>query len=93
MLARIGLFGKAELEMNTYNAIVIHPDSIFEMEKNHYVFVETRPGEFDLRKIQIGRRNHNQVEITKGLVEGEYVVKDGVYNLKARILKSTFGED
>jgi cobalt-zinc-cadmium efflux system membrane fusion protein len=93
MLARIGLFGQAELEINTYNVLVVHPDSIFEMEKNHYVFVETRPGEFDQRKIELGRKNNNQVEIRKGLVEGEFVVKDGVYNLKARLLKSTFGED
>lgn len=92
-IARIGLFGEATLRIDSYNVLTVDINSVFERNKEFFAFVESRPGEYEIRKLQIGRKNNSSVEILNGITEGEYVVREGVYNLKARLLKSTFGED
>ena len=62
------------------------------IEKKDYVFVEEKPGEYKAREVKLGRRNATQVEILSGLQVGEYIVDNGVFTLKSKVLKSTFGE-
>ena len=54
-------------------------------------FVE-EGGEFEPRTIDLGDRVGDRVVVKSGLREGEQVVVDGAYALKARMLKSQIGD-
>jgi len=91
-LAKIGLFGTAEIYTSEYDVLAVPMDAIVSIEKKEYVFVEEKPGEYKAREVKLGRRNATQVEILSGLQVGEYIVDNGVFTLKSKVLKSTFGE-
>ncbi|NBT63145.1 MAG: hypothetical protein EBT02_15390, partial [Planctomycetia bacterium] len=50
------------------------------------------PKFFSVRKVRIGIRNENQVEILAGLLPGELVVKQGSGLLLSELLKGSLGE-
>ena len=52
------------------------------------IFVEEEHG-YALRPVTVGRRNATHVEIYSGLQEGEHVVTQGAFDLKAKIVTST----
>lgn len=54
-------------------------------------FVE-EGGEFEPRTVDLGDRVGDRVVVRSGLREGEQVVVDGAYALKARMLKSQIGD-
>jgi multidrug efflux pump subunit AcrA (membrane-fusion protein) len=53
------------------------------------VFVETSPGAFELRPVETGREAGGQVEVLRGLREGERVVAHGAFVLKSELLESS----
>jgi cobalt-zinc-cadmium efflux system membrane fusion protein len=53
------------------------------------VFVETSPGAFELRPVETGREAAGQVEVLRGLCEGERVVAHGAFVLKSELLESS----
>jgi len=91
-MAKIGLFGKAELYISDYDVIAISVDAIANIDGKDFVFIEEKPGEYKPREVKLGRRNKSIVEIVSGVQTGEYVVDRGIFTLKSTFLKSTFGE-
>jgi cobalt-zinc-cadmium efflux system membrane fusion protein len=91
-MAKIGLFGTAELYTSDYNVLAVPIDAIAPMQGKDYVFVEEKPGEYKAREVKLGRRNSTIVEVLSGLTAGEYIVDQGIFTLKSKFLKSTFGE-
>jgi membrane fusion protein, heavy metal efflux system len=91
-LAKIGLFGTAELYTSDYNVLSAPIDSVTSIQGKDYVFVEEKPGEFKAREVKLGRKNSSKIEILSGVSQGEYLVDRGVFTLKSKVLKSTFGE-
>jgi cobalt-zinc-cadmium efflux system membrane fusion protein len=91
-MAKIGLFGTAELYTSDYNVLAVPIDAIAPMQGKDYVFVEEKPGEYKAREVKLGRRNSTIVEVLSGLTVGEYIVDTGIFTLKSTFLKSTFGE-
>ena len=91
-MAKIGLFGTAELYTSDYNVLAVPIDAIAPMQGKDYVFVEEKPGEYKAREVKLGRRNSSIVEVLSGLTAGEYIVDQGIFTLKSKFLKSTFGE-
>ena len=91
-MAKIGLFGTAELYTSDYNVLVVPVDAIAPMQGKDYVFVEEKPGEYKAREVKLGRKNSTIVEVLSGLTTGEYIVDQGIFTLKSKFLKSTFGE-
>jgi cobalt-zinc-cadmium efflux system membrane fusion protein len=58
------------------------------------VFVESAPGHFELRPVEIGREAHGMVEIRHGLRDGERVAAAGAFVLKSELLKGAIeGEE
>jgi multidrug efflux pump subunit AcrA (membrane-fusion protein) len=57
------------------------------------VFVRSAETEFEARTIQAGREVDGKVEVISGLREGEPVVVDGAFHLKAILAGGTFGEE
>lgn len=91
-MAKIGLFGTAELYTSDYNVLAVPIDAIAPMQGKDYVFVEEKPGEYKAREVKLGRKNSTIVEVLSGLTTGEYIVDQGIFTLKSKFLKSTFGE-
>jgi cobalt-zinc-cadmium efflux system membrane fusion protein len=58
------------------------------------VFVEKKPGLYELRPVETGLEAHGIVEIRTGLKEGETIVTTGAFLLKSELLKGSIaGEE
>jgi len=94
---RIGLFGTARVDTGEKQegppALVVPRSAITQIDDKPYVFVREPDEDFDLHAIVLGRSAPEKVEVLSGLREGEQVVHAGVFTLKSRVLKSTFGEE
>ncbi|MEM4270889.1 MAG: efflux RND transporter periplasmic adaptor subunit [Candidatus Pacearchaeota archaeon] len=92
-LAKIGLFGKAYIESMSPNVLVVPNISLVQYNNQTYVFKEERPGQYRMIEVKTGRVSSEITEILDGISVGDYIVNEGIYYLKARFLKSTFGEE
>ncbi|MCE9499228.1 MAG: efflux RND transporter periplasmic adaptor subunit, partial [Leptospira sp.] len=90
-LVRVGLFGTAEVTTVDPEIIAIRPETISSIDGKDFVFIEEKPGEYRLREVKTGRKNNALVEIKSGLEEEEYLVESGIFLLKSKLLKKTFG--
>ncbi len=59
----------------------VPPGAIIDRGQQQFVWVETAPGTFALRVVQVGARSSDRVEILSGLTEGENVVAEGAFLL------------
>ena len=50
-------------------------------------FVEVSPGSYEIRKLELGRRTSEIVEVTKGVSKGETVVVEGAFLLRGEAAK------
>lgn len=72
---RPGLYGDVEFTADAGAPVLTVPRSaVLDSGTRQRVFVELAAGRFEPRKVVIGRRSGDRVEITDGLVEGESVV-------------------
>jgi hypothetical protein len=60
--------------------------------RNHRI-VERGRGVFELRHLQLGEEREGLIAVTEGLREGERVVVQGSFILKAEFLKGTLEEE
>ncbi|HXK20006.1 MAG TPA: efflux RND transporter periplasmic adaptor subunit [Polyangiaceae bacterium] len=96
-LLRIGLFGTAEIAVNSLNndvaRLVVPRSAVTEIADKPVVFVREPDGDFELHEVTLGRAAPGKVEILAGLRDGEPVVTDGVFTLKSMVLKGSFAEE
>jgi cobalt-zinc-cadmium efflux system membrane fusion protein len=96
-LLRIGLFGSAEIALNSASKdvarLVVPRSAVTEIAEKSVVFVREQDGDFELHEVTLGRAAPGRVEILAGLREGEPVVTDGVFTLKSVVLKGSFAEE
>ncbi len=57
-----------------------------------FVFVETTAGAFERRKVRLGRRSAQVVEVLAGVKEGEAVATKATFYLKSESQKGSLGE-
>jgi cobalt-zinc-cadmium efflux system membrane fusion protein len=57
------------------------------------VFVETAPGAFELRAVEIGRESAGSVEVLRGLRDGERVAARGAFALKTELLEASIAAE
>jgi membrane fusion protein, copper/silver efflux system len=74
-------------------ALVIPESALQDFQSRPVVFVKTGPAAFELRLVEAGERTKGNVEITRGLAEGEEVVTAGSFLLKSEMLKQTMGDE
>lgn len=91
--AKIGLYGEANVILDTKVGITIPEKSITKMQEENYVFVKIGKNEYRFQRIKTGSSEEDFVEVLEGLEVGDEVVTDGVFELKSILLKSTFGEE
>jgi membrane fusion protein, heavy metal efflux system len=86
----------------TERALTIPQTAVVEIEGKNGVFVPAKPAEagdashraFTFRPVEIGRQEGDRVVVKSGLKEGEIVVAQDAYQLKAElILQNQTGED
>ena len=66
--------------------LAVPKQSIQEINGAMSVFVQVDPTTFKLKRVTLGRENHDIVEITDGIEEGEKVVSENSFILKAEYL-------
>ncbi|XDD42445.1 efflux RND transporter periplasmic adaptor subunit [Leptospira sp. WS60.C2] len=88
---KIGLFGKAILRVNERMGIEVSEVAIQSYQNRKFVFKQINPQTYQWSEVEIGSTNDQKVEITKGLKEGDTIVTNGAFELKAILFKDTFG--
>jgi cobalt-zinc-cadmium efflux system membrane fusion protein len=72
-------------------AVYLPSTAVFDVKGKKVVFVEEAPGRFHPKEVEIASAAGNQVEIIKGLKEGDKVVTNGGIYLKSNLLKEELG--
>lgn len=88
-----GMFAEARLETGAgaEKKIMVSKEAVFVLDDGSVVFIE-KDGAFFPRRVETGKEAGGRIEILNGISEGEKVVVEGGYYLKAEILKSQMGE-
>jgi len=71
---RPGMYGSVSLDLPKTTGLVIPTDAVVDTGDFQYVFVAKEGGRFEPRRIAIGARGDEAVEVSSGLTEGEVVV-------------------
>ncbi len=73
-------------------ALTVPEEAVQEVEGRTVVFVQRTPEQFEVRPVELGRRDETRVEVLSGLSAGEQFVTAGSYLLKSQRLKGELGE-
>jgi cobalt-zinc-cadmium efflux system membrane fusion protein len=88
---RAGLFLKAAIEINAPVAsearLLVPGSSVQPLADRDVVFVQTRPGEFEVRTVSVARRTNQIAELSDGLRAGESIVVHGAFILRGEVTK------
>jgi Cu(I)/Ag(I) efflux system membrane fusion protein len=76
---RPGLYGTAEFEVAPRRVLTVPRDAVVDTGLEQHVFVAIGSGGFTPRKVELGVRLDERMEITQGLAEGEEIVSSGVF--------------
>jgi len=78
-----GSFTEAQLAVGTaIESLVVPVSCLMEDYGNYSVIVQLSGESFERRNVTLGKRNGSEVEIVKGLSDGEVVVTKGAYQVK-----------
>ena len=90
-LLRPKMFANVSFETGGERKVISVPEGAITLVQGlPTVFVE-EPGGFEPRPVELGERSGGNVAVESGLVPGEQIAQEGVYALKARLLKSQIG--
>lgn len=90
---RPGMAVEGDVAVSQKNANIIVPISAIQtMEDQEVVFVESN-NSYEMRPVQTGITDNENIEIVSGLNEGESYVSQGSFIIKADILKSGAAHD
>lgn len=76
---RPDMFVNVDLPVSIPSGLSVPADAIVDSGLAKQVFVETTPGHFEKREVEIGWRFDDRVQIVKGLSAGEKVVSSGTF--------------
>ncbi len=89
---RPGLLVEGRIATDSYRAAVVVPKSaLFHMNDVDVVFLLTPDG-FKAQPVQLGRTNHTNAEIIRGLEPGQVYASKGGFTIKAEMQKGSFGD-
>lgn len=88
-----GMFVDVTLRIPQDRPAVLVPSSALLSEgTEQYVFVQVGPERFERRQVVPGHVHDGQTEVVKGLAAGDAVVTQGVFKLKAQMLRADGSE-
>lgn len=90
-----GMYGDARLlSSGKVFALLIPSSAVHLDEAKHFVFIPgNKPGEFVRRFVKVGSTINEMMEILEGLQEGDRVITEGSFFLKAESNKGSFEEE
>jgi Cu(I)/Ag(I) efflux system membrane fusion protein len=71
------MFVNAEIMVTSGSRLVIPRSAVLDSGTRQIVYVEKEPGVFEMRKVTLGVRGENDVEVLTGIRKGERVVTSG----------------
>jgi cobalt-zinc-cadmium efflux system membrane fusion protein len=87
-----GLFGQARILTGGARAATIVPrDAVQRHEGGTFVFVQSEPDLFALRRVALGASNGDRVEVLAGVTSDDLVVTGGSFIVMSEFLKSRLG--
>lgn len=86
------MFANASIRTSTQRSAAIPAKALLQDKGETFVFVQTGESTFEKRDVGVGPAAGGLVPVRSGLKEGERVVTDGAFTLKAELLKESFGE-
>jgi cobalt-zinc-cadmium efflux system membrane fusion protein len=91
-ILRDGMFGRAELGVPVGRGGLELPSAaVQEMEGRPFVFVKLEDDLFEARRVALGSRDADRVEVVEGLAPTEEVALARSYTLKSELLKARLG--
>lgn len=71
---RPGMYANVTLDVGTVDGLVVPGEAVVDAGEVQYVFVARQGGRFEPRRVKLGWRSDEKVQILDGLSEGETVV-------------------
>ncbi len=87
---RPGMFVRAAIALPAKpaeGAIPLPPQAVQPLGNDDVAFVEKEPGKYEVRKLVIGRRTSEVVEVKEGVSKGETIVVEGAFLLRGEAAK------
>lgn len=88
-----GMFARMKVEVGDLSVLMVPKSAVLKKGDKDFVFVETSPGNYQQREVTVGAGDAINIEIAKGLKEGERVVSNGAISLLGTALKASAGTD
>ena len=76
-----GMYANVELSMPSAIAVLVPTNAVLDSGKEQVVFVAKGDGHFEPRRVTIGRRSGDQIQIVQGVKEGEEVATGATFFL------------
>ena len=89
---RPGMFLTARIQTSQATVPIRVPRSAVQQQRGTNVVYVAHAGAFEPRPVQLGRENHEFIEVVSGLARGETYVSNGGFTLKSLTLKSQMGD-
>ena len=88
------MFGELQIPVGDKSSAILLPaECVIKINNSDYIFVQRNDSTFEKRGVMIGSTSNEQVEIIKGVKDGERVVIKGVFYLKSELLKDELGAE
>lgn len=88
------MFVNATIKIPLGSAIVVPVTALIDSGKRQTVWVESQPGMFEPRDVQVGQQNDDKIQIISGLKVGDKVAVSGAYLIDSESqLKGGGGQD
>src|SRR5205807_1995395 len=76
-----GMFATVEIPTPSGQAIVVPADAVLDSGSEQVVFVAKGDGHFEPRRVKVGRRSADQIQLVDGVKEGEEVAAGATFLL------------
>ena len=73
------MFVNASIRIPLESTIVIPLSAVIDTGKRQVVWVESSPGMFEPREVQVGQKNNDNIQILSGINPGDKVAVSGAY--------------
>ena len=77
LLLKPEMFANVEIMISSGSKLVIPREAVIDSGTRQIVYVEKKPGVYEMRRVTLGQRGEDYVEVLKGIKKGERVVTSG----------------
>ena len=77
LLLKPEMFANVEIKVASGSRLVIPREAVIDSGTRQVVYIEKKPGLYEMRTVTLGQRGEDYVEVLKGIKRGERVVTSG----------------